>query len=183
MHYILELSPLWKYYCTGIWGLHWELWQQPHLIWGFACIFTILWGQNWCSGILMYPVNCLDFLRKWNTWETGSILTSGEGEAGHSYWRRTSEMILPWVWPFWLEWAKREASCGGKFFHIFWKKFFMATGDRKLMFLQLDFSTPTRDGLGRKRRKTMLNFMGQFGAVFCRPCVFGLHSYHLLHIV
>lgn len=58
----------------------------------------------------------------------------------------------------------------GRFLHVFWI-FLMKIGDRKLMFLQLDFSAPTRDRLGRKRRKTMLNFMGQFGAVFCKHCV------------
>ena len=47
----------------------------------------------------------------------------------------------------------------------------MKIGDRKLMFLQLDFSASTRDRLGRKRRKTMLKFMGQFGAVFGKHCV------------
>ena len=48
----------------------------------------------------------------------------------------------------------------------------------------LEFSASTRDGLWRKRRKTMLNFMGQFGAFYFTGIVFfGWCGYHLLHIV
>ena len=48
----------------------------------------------------------------------------------------------------------------------------------------LEFSASTRDGLGRKRRKMILNFMGQFGAFYFTGIVFfGWCGYHLLHIV
>lgn len=93
-------------------------------------------------------------------------------------------MLLPWVWPPWMGWAEKKTRSGRKVFAYSLEFDLGPLGIGNWYLDSLDFSASTRDGLGRKRRKTTLNFMGHFGAFYFAGIVFfGLCGYHLVHIV